>query len=111
MSTPEQEQQRLIELARKVLTENYRQQPLVLRRGEGCRVWDVAGKRYLDLTGGIAACPLGHAHVGLASAIAEQAMKLIHVSNLFYIEPQILLAEALARRASAMGPVRVFFCN
>jgi predicted acetylornithine/succinylornithine family transaminase len=105
------EQQQLIDLARHVLTENYRQQPIVLRRGGGCWVWDVGGSRYLDLTAGIAACPLGHAHPGLGAAIAEQAMKLLHVSNLFYIEPQIRLADELADRAVDMGPVRVFFCN
>jgi predicted acetylornithine/succinylornithine family transaminase len=111
MDSPELEQLRLIETARAVLMQNYRQQPLVLRRGAGCRVWDVAGVRYLDLTAGIAACPLGHAHLGLAAAIAEQAMKLLHVSNLFFIEPQIRLADRLADRALAMGPVRAFFCN
>jgi predicted acetylornithine/succinylornithine family transaminase len=105
------EQLRLIDTARHVFTENYRQQPIVLRRGAGCRVWDVAGTRYLDLTAGIAACPLGHAHLGLAAAVADQALKLIHVSNLFYNEPQIRLADELADRAIAMGQVRIFFCN
>ncbi len=102
----------LIDTARRVLTQNYRQQPIVLARGEGVWLWDVAGNRYLDLTAGIAACPLGHAHPKLTRAIAEQAGRLIHVSNLFYIEAQIRLAEALAARAaSSMGPVRAFFCN
>jgi predicted acetylornithine/succinylornithine family transaminase len=105
------EQERLIELAKTVLTDNYRQQPIVLRRGAGCRVWDVDGRRYLDLTGGIAACPLGHAHPALASTLALQALQLLHVSNLFYIETQIRLAERLHERARAMGPVRAFFCN
>jgi predicted acetylornithine/succinylornithine family transaminase len=105
------EQQRLIDLARQVLTENYRQQPLVLVRGSGCHVFDASGLRYLDLTAGIAACPLGHAHVGLGAAIAEQALKLIHVSNLFFNEQQIKLADELADRAVDMGPVRSFFCN
>src|SRR5678816_175438 len=105
------EQQRLIDLARQVLTENYRQQPIVLVRGSGCHVFDASGLRYLDLTAGIAACPLGHAHVGLGAAIAEQALKLIHVSNLFFNEPQIKLADELADRAVDMGPVRSFFCN
>ena len=105
------EQQRLIDLARQVLTDNYRQQPIVLVRGSGCHVFDASGLRYLDLTAGIAACPLGHAHVGLGAAIAEQALKLIHVSNLFFNEPQIKLADELADRAIDMGPVRLFFCN
>jgi acetylornithine/N-succinyldiaminopimelate aminotransferase len=105
------EQWKLIEEAQKLFTQNYRQQPLVLRRGAGCKVWDVAGTRYLDLTGGIAATPLGHAHLALASTVAEQALKLLHVSNLYWNEKQILCARALAKRAHAMGPVRVFFCN
>jgi predicted acetylornithine/succinylornithine family transaminase len=105
------ETQRLIDLARQVLTENYRQQPLVLVRGSGCHVFDASGARYLDLTAGIAACPLGHAHLGLGTAVAEQALKLIHVSNLFYNENQIRLADELADRAIDMGPVRAFFCN
>ncbi|MSP59375.1 MAG: aspartate aminotransferase family protein [Myxococcales bacterium] len=104
--------QQLIETAQRVLVQNYRPQPLVLARGEGAWVWDVAGNRYLDLTAGIAACPLGHGHPKLAAAIAEQAKQLIHVSNLFYIEPQIRLAEELALRAApSMGAVRSFFCN
>jgi predicted acetylornithine/succinylornithine family transaminase len=105
------EQQRLIDLARQVLTENYRQQPIVLTRGSGCHVFDASGARYLDLTAGIAACPLGHGHVGLGTAIAEQALRLIHVSNLFYNEWQIRLADELADLAVDMGPVRSFFCN
>jgi acetylornithine/N-succinyldiaminopimelate aminotransferase len=111
-------QRDLIATAERVLTKNYKQQGIVLRRGAGCTVWDVDGNQYLDLTGGIAATPLGHAHLGLATAIAEQAMKLIHVSNLFFVETQIELAEALVQRASAptrgvagMEQPRVFFCN
>ncbi len=105
------EQKQLMETARRVLTENYRQQPIVLHKGKGCEVWDLAGTRYLDLTAGIAACPLGHGHPLLAAAVAAQAASLIHVSNLFYNDQQIRLAEALAQRASAMGAPRVFFCN
>jgi len=109
-----EEQAHLIRVAQEVLISNYRQQPLVLRRGAGCQVWDVAGRRYLDLTAGIAACPLGHAHPQLAIAIAEQAMKLIHVSNLFYNEEQIRCAELLVKLAPEIGghgTPRVFFCN
>jgi len=105
------EQWQLIEEAQKLFTQNYRQAPIVLRRGAGCKVWDVAGRRYLDLTGGIAATPLGHAHLGLAATITEQAMKLLHVSNLYWNEEQIRCARVIARRAHAMGDVRVFFCN
>jgi acetylornithine/N-succinyldiaminopimelate aminotransferase len=110
-SDPKHEQWQLIEEAQKLFTQNYRQQPIVLRRGAGCRVWDVAGNKYLDLTGGIAATPLGHSHLGLAAAIAEQAMKLVHVSNLYWNEEQIRCARNIAKRAHAMGSPRVFFCN
>jgi predicted acetylornithine/succinylornithine family transaminase len=111
MGDAKHEQWELVQEAQKLFTQNYRQQPIVLRRGQGCQVWDAAGTRYLDLTGGIAATPLGHAHPALGAAVAEQAMKLIHVSNLFYNENQILLGRALAKRTHAMGPTRVFFCN
>jgi predicted acetylornithine/succinylornithine family transaminase len=104
-------QAELIEVAERVLTHNYKQQPIVLKRGAGCTVWDADGNKYLDLTGGIAACPLGHAHPKLATAIATQALQLIHVSNLFYVEAQIRLAEALVERAHLLGHPRVFFCN
>jgi acetylornithine/N-succinyldiaminopimelate aminotransferase len=94
------------------LTTNYRQQPIVLVRGQGCEVWDTEGRRYLDLTAGIAACPLGHGHAGLARAIADQAARLIHVSNLFYNEPQLRLAARLCKSVEpALGPARAFFCN
>jgi predicted acetylornithine/succinylornithine family transaminase len=98
----------LIETARKLLTNNYRQQPIVLARGEGSWVWDVDGNKFLDMTAGIAVVALGHGHKKLAAAIAEQAARLIHVSNLYYIEEQIRLAETLVPRTFAQ---RVFFCN
>ena len=102
----------LLESADKNLIHNYKPQPIVLTRGEGRHLWDVAGNRYLDMTAGIAACPLGHAHPRLAAAICEQAKRLVHVSNLFHNEMQIRLAEALSRIASpSMGPVKAFFCN
>lgn len=87
---------------------NYRQPPIVLTRGQGSYVWDKSGKRYLDLAAGIAVCSLGHAHPALVRALSEQAGRLIHVSNYFYNEPNILLAERLTRLT---GMDRVFFCN
>jgi len=101
-------QANLIESAKKLLTNNYRQQPIVLARGEGSWLWDVDGGKYLDMTAGIAVVALGHGHKKLAAAIAEQAARLIHVSNLYYIEEQIRLAETLVPRTFAQ---RVFFCN
>src|SRR5213595_1286837 len=94
-------QNELIQLAKKLLTNNYRQQPIVLARGEGCWLWDVEGKKYLDMTAGIAVVALGHGHQKLAAAIAEQAARLIHVSNLYYIEEQIRLAESICERSFA----------
>ena len=86
----------------------YRRQPLTLVRGEGTRVWDDEGHPYLDFIAGIAVDALGHAHPGLAEVIAKQARTLIQVSNLFYTEQQVDLAELLVRH-SALD--RVFFCN
>jgi predicted acetylornithine/succinylornithine family transaminase len=121
MTTTRERQTQLIEIAERHLLHNYKQQPIVMTRGEGVRLWDVAGNRYLDMTAGIAACPLGHGHPKLAEAIAEQARRLIHVSNLFFIEAQIRLAERLAELASPTmagpesspggGPLKSFFCN
>ena len=98
----------LLEAGRRLLINNYRQAPVVMERGEGCTLYDADGRRYLDMTAGIAVAVLGHAHAGLADAIADQARRLIHVSNLYYIEAQVRLAEALMRRAFHG---RVFFCN
>ena len=79
-----------------------------LVRGEGSYLWDASGKRYLDFGGGIAVCSLGHANAEIADALSEQARKLVHVSNLYYTEPQGRLAEALV---GLIAPGRVFFCN
>jgi predicted acetylornithine/succinylornithine family transaminase len=98
----------LVEQGRRLLMNNYRQSPIVMARGEGCTLFDVEGRRYLDMTAGVAVCVLGHGHPGLADAIAGQARRLLHVSNLYYIEAQLAFAEALARRAFHG---RAFFCN
>jgi len=102
------EAQAVQELFRKNVLPTYSRFDLVLKRGEGSRVWDVHGKRYLDLGGGIAVCALGHANAEVAQALVEQLGRLGHVSNLYYHETQGLLAQELARR---IGPGRVFFCN
>jgi predicted acetylornithine/succinylornithine family transaminase len=102
------QQDDLVAAGRRLLTNNYRQAPIVMARGEGCALYDVEGRRYLDMTAGVAVCVLGHGHPGLADAIAAQARRLLHVSNLYYIEAQLQLAEALSRRAFKG---RAFFCN
>jgi len=81
---------------------------LVLSHGLGSYVYDVAGKRYLDLGGGIAVSSLGHAHPAMTDALIEQSRKLVHVSNYYYHEPQGRLAQALVQ---LIGPGKCFFCN
>jgi len=92
----------------KFVVPSYTRFDLVLERGEGSYVWDVDGKRYLDLAGGIAVCSLGHAHPEITEALTEQSQKLIHVSNLYYNELQGRLAK---RIVDLIAPGRVFFCN
>lgn len=83
----------------------------VLDHGEGAWVWDVDGRRYLDLLGGIAVNALGHNHPALVAAITAQATRLVHVSNLFTTEPQVALAERLLALAGAPDGSAVFFAN
>ncbi|WP_446665775.1 acetylornithine transaminase [Flexivirga sp. B27] len=85
--------------------------PLVLDRGDGCYVWDVDGRRYLDLVGGIAVNALGHGHPALVSAISKQAAEAVHVSNLFTSPGQIALAERLLQVSGAPDGSKVFFAN
>jgi len=108
MSESQTKQAELIDLANQVLIKNYRQQPMVMRHGRGCELWDVAGNRYLDLTAGISVCCLGHAHPALTAALTEQVGRLLHTSNLYFIEQQVLAAQAITERSFAS---RVFFCN
>jgi acetylornithine/N-succinyldiaminopimelate aminotransferase len=82
---------------------------LVLSHGSGSYVYDVTGKRYLDLGGGIAVTSLGHAHPAITEALVEQSRKLIHVSNYYYHELQGRLAQALVNLLGSAG--KCFFCN
>jgi acetylornithine/N-succinyldiaminopimelate aminotransferase len=97
-----------MERARINLLQNYKQQPVVLERGQGTRVFDADGREYLDLLGGIATLPFGHCHPEITAAVKAQLDKLWHVSNVFYSEPQIALAEKLLQLS---GLDRAFFCN
>src|SRR2546423_6491017 len=81
---------------------------IVLSHGAGSYVYDIAGKRYLDLGGGIAVTSLGHAHPAITEALVEQSRKLVHVSNFYYHEPQGRLAQALV---GLIGPGKCFFGN
>ena len=102
------ETKRIRELFEQNVVPSYARFDLVLERGEGNYVWDIDGKRYLDLASGIAVCSLGHAHPEITKALTEQSRKLIHVSNLYYNELQGRLAN---RIVDLIGPGRVFFCN
>lgn len=82
---------------------------LALARGEGTRVWDEAGKAYLDFGAGIAVCSLGHAHPKLAKVLANQSSTLIHASNLYLTRPQGELAKLIAELVGLGG--KTFFCN
>ncbi|WP_066943977.1 acetylornithine transaminase [Microtetraspora fusca] len=88
---------------------NYGVPPVALARGEGTAVWDVDGRRYLDLIGGIAVSSLGHAHPALVEAVSRQVATLAHTSNLYLHEPEVLLAERLGGLIGA--PARVFLAN
>jgi acetylornithine/N-succinyldiaminopimelate aminotransferase len=88
--------------------QTYRRQPVAFVRGSGPRLYDVDGREYLDFVSGIGVASLGHAHPGLAAAIAEQAATLLHTSNLYYHPYQ---AEAAGRLSALSGLARAFFCN
>ena len=83
--------------------------PLALDHGEGSRVWDEAGKEYLDFGAGIAVCSVGHSHPRMADALSRQARKLVHTSNLYYTRPQGELAKRLVGYVGVPG--KVFFAN
>jgi acetylornithine aminotransferase len=98
----------LISEGQHVLVNNYARLPILLKRGSGTRVWDSTGKEYLDFVGGIAVCNLGHCHPKVVQALEQQAKELIHCSNLYYIGPQVELAQRLCEYSFGE---RVFFCN
>src|SRR5260370_34147047 len=102
------ETKRIRELFERNVVPSYSRFNLVLERGEGSYVWDIDGRRYLDLAAGIAVCSLGHAHPEITKALMEQSQKLIHVSNLYYNELQGQLAK---RIVDLIAPGRCFFCN
>lgn len=98
----------MIEEASKYLFQNYGRLPYFFEKGEGCYLYDDKGKKYLDMLSGIAVNALGYNHPKLTKAICEQASKIIHISNLFYIKPQIEVAKILSE--NSFGG-KVFFCN
>ena len=102
------EQQAVLGLFQKYVVPSYGRFELVLARGQGSQLWDVNGKRYLDLGGGIAVCSLGHANPEITEALVEQSRRMVHVSNLYYHEPQGRLAQQIVRH---LAPGKVFFSN
>ena len=98
----------IIEESARYLMNTYSRQPVVLRKGRGIKVWGADGKEYLDFVGGIAVNVLGHCHPRVVIAIQKQAQRLLHVSNLYHIEPQIKLAKLLCAKSFAD---KIFFCN
>lgn len=100
--------QTLMMLSEKYVAHTYARYPVLLVRGKGTRVWDLEGEEYLDFVSGLGVCSLGHCHPKVTRAIQDQAERLIHVSNLYYIEPQIQLASLLCKHSFAD---KVFFCN
>jgi acetylornithine/N-succinyldiaminopimelate aminotransferase len=98
----------VIAVEKEHLLQVYRRGSVVFERGRGCRLFDANGRSYLDLISGVGVASLGHAHPRLASAIANQAQRLLHTSNLFF---HPLQGELAARLSSLSGLPRAFFCN
>ncbi|HEY1286483.1 MAG TPA: acetylornithine/succinylornithine family transaminase [Solirubrobacterales bacterium] len=95
-------------LEERYLMRTYRRGPVEFVRGEGAVLWDADGKEYLDFLAGISVCSVGHCNPAVVEAVCEQSRRLMHVSNLFYTEPMVRLAERLAE--SSLGG-RVFLSN
>jgi len=100
--------QKIIELNKKFVMHTYSPIPLVIDKGKGVKVWDKEGKKYLDFISGIGVNAIGHSHPKILKAIREQSERLLHCSNLYYIEPQVKLAEKLCHLSFAD---KVFFSN
>ena len=100
--------QELIKLTNKHVAQTYGRYPIGLVRGKGSSVWDASGKKYIDFVAGLAVDNLGHCHPNVVSAIRKQAGRLLHVSNLYHIEPQSQLAAELTHLSFAD---KFFFCN
>lgn len=95
-------------LGKEKVMNTYMRQPFALVKGEGSYVWDANGNKYLDLVSGIAVNNIGHCHPKVTEAVARQAATLIHCSNLYWIEPQVRLAELITENSCG---TKAFFCN
>ena len=100
--------QEIVKLTNQHVAQTYGRYPIALVRGKGTKVWDASGKKYIDFVTGLAVDNLGHCPPAVVNAIRKQAGKLLHVSNLYHIEPQSQLAADLTRLSFAD---KFFFCN
>jgi len=96
------------DLDKKYYLQTFKRYPLTFDHGKGSRIWDVEGNEYIDMLGGIAVNSLGHSHPKVVKAIQNQAAKLIHISNFYLSEPQVMLSKKLVELS---GLDRVFFTN
>lgn len=100
--------QEIKEIYDRYVIPNYTRNPILLVKGNGVDIWDAEGKRYLDLFSGWAVSLLGHCHPGVVTAIQNQAAKLQHAPNIYYTEPQGLLAKHISEKSFGG---QCFFCN
>lgn len=98
----------IISKGQQYVMNTYGRFPIALVKGKGSYVWDASGMQYLDFVGGIAVCILGHSNDEIAQVLVKQSQTLWHVSNLYWIEPQVQLAEKLVTQT---GLGKAFFCN
>ncbi|MFH1149064.1 MAG: acetylornithine/succinylornithine family transaminase [Actinomycetota bacterium] len=101
--------ERCVELDSRYVMHTYKRLPVAFVRGKGTRLWDSAGREYLDLLGGLGVVVLGHGHPAVTTAIEQQAASLLHTTNLYYVEPQALLARTLVE--GVFPGSKCFFCN
>jgi len=94
----------IVAMTDKYLMNTYSRIPLAPIRGKGARLWDAEGKEYLDFVAGLAVNSTGHSHPKVVEAICKQASELVHVSNLYHIEPQARLARTLAEHSGLDRP-------
>ncbi len=100
--------QKVIDEEKQYVLQTYARAPVVISHGKGAKMWDVEGKEYIDMAAGIAVNALGHSDASWYAALAEQAQKLAHTSNLYHTQPQVELAKRLVDNSFAD---KVFFCN
>lgn len=100
--------QEIIDAEKKYIVHTYSRADFVLDHGEGVYLYDTEGNRYIDCLAGIAVNALGYGNKAVVDALATQAMKLIHVSNLYHTEPHVKLAKMLVEHSFAK---KIFFCN